>query len=283
MEPSLIVTTSHRPDAALRARAQTFAEELECPLVTRHAEGMPTLFKRFPEVERGLVVQHQRLLLVDRTGHEVFFHPNLGAMRLRNVLRGEPDYLLEAMQLQPGEAVLDCTLGYAGEATLCAHRVGDSGEVHGIEGSRALGIVVREGLQSFVTDKAALNAAMRRVRVVHLGHHLEFLRTCPDRRYDIVYFDPFFDVAVDQQQEGLIPLKAFGDHSPLTEEALVHARRIARRRVIVKTARWSSQLESFGITEVVGAKNGRVVYGVIPIVGEEKTETLSPDNCLKRA
>lgn len=264
MRSDLLVTTSHKPDALLWARAEAYATQLACPLASRHAEGMPVVFGRYPEAQRALIVQSHRLLLVDRAGTQFFFHPNLGAMRLRNILRGQPDYLLEAMQLQPGDSVLDCTLGYAGEASLCAHVVGDAGEVHGIEGNPEVGLVVREGLQVFVTDKALLNAAMRRVRVVHLGHHLEFLRTCPDKRYDIVYFDPFFDVPVDTE-ETLVPLKAFGEHAPLTDEALTHARRIARRRVVVKTARWSEQLAEFGITELVGGKSGRVVYGVIPV------------------
>ena len=265
MRTDFIVTTSHKPDAVLRARAERFASELGCDVAGRHAEGMPVVFARYPEAQKALIVQSGRLLLVNRAGVEVFFHPNLGAMRLRNVLRGQPDYLLEAMQLQPGESVLDCTLGYAGEATLCAHAVGDSGEVHGIEGSPEWGIVVREGLQVFETDKAALNQAMRRVKVVHLGHHLEFLKACPDKHYDVVYFDPFFDVPVDLTEEMLVPLKAFGDHSPLTQEALTEARRIARRRVVVKAARWSEQLAGFGITELVGAKSRRVVYGVLSV------------------
>ena len=270
MRTELIVTTSHKPDTALRARAEHFARELDCEVAGRHAEGMLVVFGRYPEAQKALVVQSGRLLLVNRAGNEVFFHPNLGAMRLRNVLRGQPDYLLEAMQLVPGESVLDCTLGYAGEATLCAHAVGDTGEVHGIEGSQELGIVVREGLKVFETDKAALNEAMRRVQVIHLGHHLEFLKNCPDKRYDVVYFDPFFDVAVDTE-ETLVPLKAFGDHSPLTTEALTHARRIARRRVVVKAARWSEQLADFGITELVGAKARRVVYGILSVQDLEKS------------
>ena len=272
MRTELIVTTSHKPDTALKARAEQLAQELDCALAGRHAEGMPVVFGRYPDAQKALIVQRERLLLVNRAGNEVFFHPNLGAMRLRNVLRGQPDYLLEALQLVPGESVLDCTLGYAGEATLCAHVVGDTGEVHGIEGTQELGIVVREGLKVFETDKTALNEAMRRVRVVHLGHHLEFLKACPDQRYDCVYFDPFFDVSVDVE-ETLTSLKAFGDHSPLTAEALVHAQRIARRRVVVKAARWSEQLADFGITELVGAKASRVVYGIIPVRTLEKSAT----------
>lgn len=263
MRSDLFVTTSHKPDAALFARAQAFAAELGCGVEIRHAEGMGVVFARRPEATRAVVVQRERLLLVDKDGWEFFYHPNLGMMRLRNRLRGQYDYLLEAMALQEGDAVLDCTLGYAGEANLCSHVVGPSGEVHGIEGTQELGIVVREGLQNLVTENETMNAAMRRVQVVHLGHHLEYLRNCPDRRYDIVYFDPFFDRAVNAE-EALVPLKVFGDHSPLTTEALLHAQRIARRKVVVKTARHSPVLEELGITELYAGRGASVVYGVLP-------------------
>lgn len=263
MRTDLFVTTSHKPDANLLARAQVFAQELGCTVETRHAEGMGVVFQRRPEATRAIVVQRERLLLVDKDGWEFFYHPNLGMMRLRNLLRGQHDYLLEATGLSTGDSLLDCTLGYAGEANLCAHVVGDSGEVHGIEGTRELGVVVREGLQNLVTENETMNAAMRRVKVVHLGHHLEYLRTCPDRRYDIVYFDPFFDMAVNQE-ETLVPLKVFGNHSPLTLEAVEHARRIARRSVVVKTARRSPILEQLGITELYVGRGASVVYGALP-------------------
>ena len=273
MRTDLIVTTSHKPDASLTARAAWFAQELGCALAGRHAEGMPVVFGRYPEAQKALIVQSARLLLVDRVGHEVFFHPNLGALRLRNLLRGHPDYLQLAMQLVPGESVLDCTLGHAGEATLCAFLVGETGEVHGIEGSRELGIVTREGLRVFETENRIINAAMRRIQVVHLGHHLEFLKACPDKRYDVVYFDPFFDVAVDMTEETMGALKAFGDHSVLTLEAITQAKRIARRLVVVKTARWSELLAELGITEFVGAKHRRVVYGTLSVSDSEKSAT----------
>lgn len=262
MRTDLFVTASHKPDSTLWARVEAFAAELGCTTEMRHAEGMGVLFERRPEAQRALVVQKERLLLVDRDGWQFFFHPNLGILRLRNLLRGQHDFLPDAMQLREGDSVLDCTLGYAGEATLCSHIVGDSGEVHGIEGSVELGIVVREGLQSFETENPTMNDAMRRIQVVHLGNHLTYLQACPDQRYDIVYFDPFFDMAVGAT-ETLGPLKVFGDHSPLTAQSVEHARRIARRAVVVKTARWSPLLEQLGITQLHGGKSARVVYGVI--------------------
>jgi 16S rRNA (guanine1516-N2)-methyltransferase len=263
---SLFVTTASHSTLTLRERAEQIGAELSAPVVPRHQEPLAKFFEKMPEATRAIVVQKDRLLLVHKDGTEFFYHPNLGYLRLSNYLKGQNDWLLAASEVKEGDAILDCTLGYAGEATLFATQVGDIGEVHGIEGVPELGILVREGLQNTITKQVKINEAMRRVKIVHLGHHLEYLKQCEDKRYDIVYFDPFFDVDVDKPGT-LDALRFFGDHSPLTIESVTEARRVARRFVIVKAGKWSHQLERFGIepTETFGSKYGTVVYGRIKV------------------
>lgn len=227
----------------------------------RGNDGLPVLFAANPDAGRALVVQTNRLLLATRDGQELFYHPNMAFLRLGNLLRDGRDLLIAAAELQPGESVLDATLGFASEAILCAHVLGESGEVHGIEAVPELGIVVREGLKTVVTEQRLLNEAMRRVRVVHLGDHLDFLRACPAARYDVVCFDPFFGELMPGSTP-LGPLRAFGHHAPLLREAITEARRVARRRVLVKTEKWSSLLADLGITERVASRSGKVMYGV---------------------
>ncbi|MBC8102305.1 MAG: class I SAM-dependent methyltransferase [Cytophagales bacterium] len=259
----LFVTTALKRAPVLQAHAQSIAEELGAAFVPRSEQGLPRLFEAHPLALRALVVQADRLLLTQRTGEELFYHPNMAYLRLGNVLRGGRDLLTEAAQLSPGDSVLDATLGYASEAILCAHVVGDSGEVHGIEAVPELGIVVREGLKTVATDQVILNAAMRRVQVMHLGHHLEFLRACPSGRYDVVCFDPFFDQMLEQSRS-IAPLRIFGSLARLLPEAVTEAQRVARRRVIVKTEKWADALEAYGITERIDSRGGKVVYGILP-------------------
>ena len=211
-------------------------------------------------------MQNDRLLLADRDGATFFYHPNMAYLRLGNLLRGGRDLLMTACGLRPGDSVLDATLGFASEAILCAHVVGEAGEVHGVEASAPLGVVVREGLRHLTTAHAAMNAAMRQVQVVHLGHHLDFLRACPDNRYDVVCFDPFFDEVLHDSR-AFAPLRVFGDHARLLPEAVAEARRVARRRVVVKTIRTSPLLAEMGISERVESRSGKVVYGVVSGLG----------------
>jgi hypothetical protein len=258
----LFVTTSQKPTAALLARAEEIAAELACPTERREKYGMPKLFARHPSAERAIVVAAERWQLVSRDGWTFFHHPNLAAIRLKNLLDGKRDLLLDAARLQPGDSVLDATLGYGGEATLCAWAVGEAGEVHAVEAVPELGVIVRDGLARTQTESATLNAAMRRVQVVHLGHHLDYLKTCPDDRYDVVYFDPFFDASLTPT-ETLSSLRAFGEHAPLLPETLLEARRVAKKRVVVKSERFSGLLDSLGISTRVGSRQSKLVYGIL--------------------
>jgi 16S rRNA (guanine1516-N2)-methyltransferase len=249
----LFVTTSQRATSVLLLRAEALAAELECPVEKRGKEALENLFGRLPDADRALIVQGDRLLLES---------PNMAALRLKNLRIGQRDLLLDATRLEPGDSVLDATLGYAGEATLCSWATGV--EVHGIEAVPEVGVVLRDGLQTTTTHNATLNAAMRRVKVVHLGHHLDFLQACPAKTYDVVCFDPFFD-APTSLVESLVTLKAFGDHRPLLPETLAEAVRVARKRVIVKAARHSSLLDTLGIQEWVTSKQSKLVYGVVNV------------------
>ena len=267
MRTDLFVTTSLRPSTTQTERAEQLAAELDCPIAMRKKEGLEKFFGRFPDADRALIVQGDRLMLESRGGSRFFHHPNMAALRLKNVRGGQRDLLLDAARLGPGDEVLDATLGFAGEATLCAWATGV--EVHGIEAVPEVGIVLRDGLQRTITQSEILNAAMRRVKVVHLAHHAEFLRACPSSRYDVICFDPFFD-APTSPVESLVTLKAFGEHGPLLPETLAEAIRVARKRVIVKAARNSETLENLGITQFVTSKQSKVVYGVIEIVDAPK-------------
>ena len=92
---------------------------------------------------------------------------------------------------------------------------------------------------------------------------LDYLRVCPSRRYDVVCFDPFFGEVLAGSAP-FAPIRAFGDHGPLLPEALTEARRVARRRVLVKAVRWSDTLAALGITERCDSRTGKVVYGILP-------------------
>lgn len=262
LRTDLIVTTPLKTRPYHVEAAKPIADELQALLVPRNRLSLPELFATYPDADRCLIVQNERLLLISRDGQEFFYHPNMAFLRLHNVLKGFRDLLIEATELEPGDSVLDATLGYAAEAILCAHVVGDEGEVHGVEAVPELAVLAREGLQNIVTENNTLNAAMRRVRVVHSGHHLDYLRACPTGRYDVVCFDPFFEVEL-QRSEQFAPIRVFGEQSKLLPEAVEEARRVARRVVTIKCDRHSRSLAEYGVTEYAESRHGKVKYGIL--------------------
>ena len=213
---------------------------------------------------RLLIVGADRLRLHDRdTGIEYFYHPNLFLTRGSMTLRGEPDPFLAAAALAPGDRVLDCTLGFASEASLAALTVGDPGTVVGLESEPALAAVTRIGLQTFPVPARPLEAALRRVQVV-CADYRAYLASCPGGAFDVVYFDPFFPERLTGSEASVSPLFLFGNPAPLSAEAVTDARRVARRRVVVKHPRTVSLPPPLAgeVSETVSSRKSRVVYSL---------------------
>ena len=260
----LAVTTSVRPDPIIEAEARACAAELHAPFVPRFGLSIADVFAQ-ADAGRLLIAGADHLRLRDRaTGTEYFFHPNLFQVRAANVLRGAPDHFLEATQLKPGDSILDCTLGFASEAGLAALVVGDTGSVTGLESVPELALVTRVGVQRFSLHSAQMTAALRRVQVV-TADSAEYLPGCPDASVDVVYFDPFFEHRLSGSEVSVSPLFVFGNPDPLRAETVAEARRVARRRVVIKHPRDEPLPEPIaaGVTETVSSRKRRVVYSVL--------------------
>ncbi len=266
MTVPLAVTTSVKPGTDVEAQAQGLAAELGAPFVPRLGRPLPQIFAA-SEAARLLIAGADHLRLRDRaTGTEYYFHPNMFLIRGSQVLRGQPDHFLEATGLGVGDALLDCTLGFASEAALASLAVGESGHVLGLESVPALAAVARAGIRDFPMPNAALRAALRRVQVAAADHG-DYLRGCASRSFDVVYFDPFFDKRLTGSEASVSPLFVFGDPAPLAPSAVMEACRVARRRVVVKHPRHEPLPPevSARVTETVGSRKSRLVYGVIEV------------------
>lgn len=163
-------------------------------------------------------------------------------------LRADP--LARALGARGGEAidVVDATAGLGADALLLAalgHRV------VAIERSPALWAVLEDGLAR-LADDAILGSIARRI-ALRRGDAIDVLAT-PAVAPDIVYLDPMFPA---KRRASALPPKsaqrlrvAVGD-DPDAAELLAAARRVARRRVVVKRpddAPWlSGEKPSFAI------------------------------------
>ena len=264
MSDALIVTTARTVSAQRLAEAECWAELLAVPLVPRDDKSLAELTTA-AGVAGVLVVGSDRVTYHDPSRALVyFFHPGMARRRLRNVDSGMGDPMITAMRLQPGDSVLDCTLGRATDATVASHVVGPSGKVVGLEKSPVLAWLTIDGLAAYEIDSTPTREAMRRIE----GHHADsadFLAAAPGASFDVVYFDPLFDQTLEGSS-GMIPLRALACPDQLTPEILALALRVARRCVVIKQRRGSDLWTELGleVALVFGGKS-RIEYGVIEV------------------
>jgi hypothetical protein len=263
--PALIVTTSREPNDAHQAEASRWAGLLEAQVVDRADLSLARLAAAHgaPGV---LVVGGDRVTYYEPARDLLyFFHPGMARRRIRNLKAretGNRDPMITALGIGPGDSVLDCTLGRGTDATVAAFVVGTEGRVVGIEKVPVLAWLTVEGLRHYEIEDADTRAAMRRVEA-YCADYAEFLPLQGDGSYDAVYFDPIFEQMV-AGASAMIPLRQLASHEPLTSEALAQARRVARRRVVIKQPAGSPLWERLGIdVEIVTGGKSHVEYGVM--------------------
>jgi 16S rRNA (guanine1516-N2)-methyltransferase len=246
----LAVALSGSTDAALRAEAEACAERW----------GLPLLLRRPKAPLRGLFVQARVLVvfgenavsLWDRQGH-VAGGPGLAALRLKEIAKGRAEDPLQRIgELAPGERVLDATLGFAQDARVAARLVGPAGSVLGIESSMSLAVLA----------DASLRREGSAIEVRHADSS-EVLRGLPAASVDVVLFDPMFGRAL-ASQPGFEMLRRLANPSPLRADVLAEARRVARRVVLVKAARYTPMLRNLGLRHEHASRSAPVVWARVP-------------------
>ncbi|MDA8227639.1 MAG: class I SAM-dependent methyltransferase [Desulfitobacterium hafniense] len=209
-----------------------------------------------------------------QTGKEkLSFHPSMALLRIINLIRGKQDRFLMATGLGPGDRICDATLGLATDALIAAVAVGEHGMVTGIENSPILAALVEDGLKYMAEgfppsldnpDKteawAKLMNASARVEV-NWSDHLSFLKNLPDKSYDVVYFDPMFR-RTREDSASIRPLHSLSNPSALTLEAVEHACRVAKKRVVLKERKGSNEFTRLGFYIAPEGKYSEVDYGI---------------------
>lgn len=256
-----IITTDRKCKPESIQLAKSVSVRLGISLVEREKLSIDELRERY-EAQAVLVVKQGELHLYTDEG-ELFFHPNMSHLRVKNLRLGQQDHMTEAMQLQPGMSVLDCTLGFGTDAIVASYGVGETGQVVGLEVSPWIAAVTGHGLQHFLANNYELHGAMRRIKVVNMDY-LSFLQQQEADSFDVVYFDPMFRKPL-RSSSNFNPLRGVADHGALSQEAVQEACRVARQRVVMKECSFSSEFQRLGFTKVMGGKWAKVHYGVMEL------------------
>ncbi|UOQ47697.1 class I SAM-dependent methyltransferase [Gracilibacillus caseinilyticus] len=257
----MIITTAGRTTDIFIREAQVLAEQYHFPYVERKGVSVEQLKKRYHT--DVLVVGKNRLnLSPQELQTDVFFHPNMAMVRAKRLLKGEGDPFIQATGLRSGMSYLDCTLGLASDAIIASIAVGPSGVVTGVEGSFPLYLLVKEGLQHYQSANAAINTAMKQIEVKH-AMHLQFLQHTETNAYDVIYFDPMFEERIDTS-DGIKGLRSRSITEAITEHTIAEAKRVARKRVVLKDHYKSKRFAEFGFEQQI-RKTALFHYGVIDV------------------
>lgn len=258
---NLLVTTTIEPAEETLLKAKQLAERLSARLVSRRNDSMVRLKKKYNDPYLLVVTQTDIKWFPDDQP-PLYFHPSTGLVRVKRLMKGEPDILMNAAGTEPGDIILDCTAGLASDSIVFSYMVGSEGKVISLESESLLSVLLEEGLQTYVSDYPEVNEAMRRIQV-HNVHHLDFLRKLEDKSVDIVYFDPMFRHPVEESSS-IAPLRGAANLEPLSLEAVNHAKRVARKSVVLKELRSSEEFERLGFQDV-RKSNTKIAYGVIQL------------------
>jgi len=259
-----VVTTSLKADPASAREATEWAARLGVRAVARSLRSIQKLCRE-EGVDGALVLSPERPpTFMPADGRmRYYYHPGMALTRIRNLRKGLGDPMVTAMRLQPGDAVLDCTLGRASDALVASFVVGPAGRVVGIESSPLLAELTLHGLRTYEPASEALGPVFRRIEV-HRGDHLTLLRDTADRGFDVVCFDPLFEEPVEASS-GMEPFRPLADTQPLRPEAVTDARRVARRCVVIKERSDAGLWERLQVNRMVAGKASSIAYGVIDL------------------
>ena len=255
---NVVVTVGHKAKPEHFVLAREMAEKLGAPFSERGNTSLDAL-RAIYGVPFVMVVKEK--LVVDTPDGELYFHPGMAHLRLKNLRRGENDHLLRSLGISEGMRILDCTLGMRADAIVESFGAGTEGEVVALEKNPVVAALIAHGLQTSEGEHPATVAAMRRVRVV-CTDYLDYLRAQADDSFDAVYFDPMFRHPFTESA-GIHPLRFLADPRPVSEEAISEARRVARSRVVLKESSKSGEFARLGFTEFEGGKYSNVRYGIM--------------------
>ncbi|OZM57424.1 hypothetical protein CIB95_08170 [Lottiidibacillus patelloidae] len=255
----MIVTTAGRTNEIMIETAKKVASDLQLTYIPRKKLSTGKLHEMY--ADDLLIVGKERLEILPLHEKEpVFFHPNSAMFRLKRLQRGESDPFLEVTELNPGNSFLDCTLGLASESILASYLVGEYGIVRGVEGNRFLAYLVANGLKQWETKIPSMDDAMKRINVINENYE-SYLPTLADNSFDVVYFDPMFDTSIIES-DGIKGVKQLAIYETISENAIKQAKRVAKKRVVLKDHWQSTRFQHFGF-KVIKRPTAKFHYGYI--------------------
>lgn len=256
-----LVTTAGRTNEEYILKAREISKVLNFPYFRRQKKSVSTIQQEHNA--NVVVVSKERLeLYTYGSSSPFFFHPNSAAFRMKRLLNGEQDSFLEATRLEKGDYFLDTTAGLCSDSIIASYAVGESGVVHACEKEPTIAYIVDVGLKSYETNNEALLTSMRNIQLIPQDA-VDYMKTLDSNSYDVVYLDPMFDEVIDESTNFEV-LREIGVHDSLNAEWVAEAKRLARKRVVLKAHFRSSLFDQFGFKREIRLSS-KFHYGIIDV------------------
>jgi 16S rRNA G966 N2-methylase RsmD len=259
----MIITTAGRANEEMTRRAMEYAKELKLPFIPRNKCSVSKLINTY--LDDVIVIGKEGNVLhlaEDSDSEPIFFHPNSAMFRIKRLLKKNCDPLLDATQLSEGMSFLDCTLGLGSDSIVASFLVGRTGSVTALEGNKALSFLVKEGLKQWNSGSPTIDAAMRKINVINEKYET-YLKNLATKSVDVIYFDPMFEEEI-ANSDGIKGVKKLAIYSTITESCMHEAKRVARKRIVLKDHWQSNRFSQLGFT-VLKRQTSKVHFGYIDI------------------
>lgn len=256
-----VVTTAGRTNDEYILKAKEISKFLNIPYFKRQKKSVSTIQQE--QQANVLVVSKERLeLYAYGSSSPFFFHPNSAAFRMKRLLNGEQDSFLDAVGLKEGDYFLDTTAGLCSDSIIAAYEVGDTGVVHACEKEPVISYMVEVGLKNYETNNEALLKSMRNIHIIRQDA-IDYMKTIDSNSYDVVYVDPMFEEIIEESSN-FQALREIGVQDSLSDEWVAEAKRLSRKKVVLKAHFRSPLFDRFGFKREIRLSS-KFHYGVIDL------------------
>ncbi|MGH8103658.1 MAG: class I SAM-dependent methyltransferase [bacterium] len=257
--PEIIVTTTLSEFPGDIELARRFASRLGGEFTGRKDRTLDDLWQT-NEVRRVIVVDHGAPVCHTPGGRRLFFHIGLAKTRIKFLQQGGRDYLVESLNLKRGDRILDANLGIANDALVIAFAT--QAPMVGLEKDPLIAAITEHGLRHHSFERLPEARPLARLIQVVQADNLDFMLSARAKSFDSVYFSPMF-VKPSHISSDKMPLREIAPKDFVTDEIVGDARRVARKRVVIKLNR--DRPADLPLPEghrMVGGKKSYVEYAV---------------------
>ncbi len=262
-----ILTTAQKSNEAIQEEAKALASSMHMTYIKRGKSSIPSLFEAH-QCEYIAVLTGSGLTIHFPENQQHTFHLSMAQLRILRLQRGKGDHLVNAVQALLDKkglsnndpfTFLDCTIGLGSDSSIVSYCYPQA-QITGLEGSLPIWLATSYGLEHYVHSEESVTNALRRIQVKHDTFE-NYLPNLTDNSIDIIYFDPMFEVPVEDSPQ-FKPLRGHTVESHIDDKIMAQAMRVASYGVIIKERPFSSVFQKYPPHKWVGGKYSRIGYGV---------------------